>query len=174
MYQDQNKLVAALTAENLLTKETAAELLSQAQAAKKTPEELIISRDLIAEDKLTGVKAKLLDLPAADLKGKEISKKVFNSLAYKQVLILLGVSITLYSLNSLLLSVLNGELEIKKYVTCNIANTILIFSIRLSTFFLTINLAHSKIEVSGETQTGSCVIKSPTVISCIQYKYIQT
>ena len=78
MYQDQNKLVAALTAENLLTKETAAELLSQAQAAKKTPEELIISRDLIAEDKLTGVKAKLLDLPAADLKGKEISKKVLN------------------------------------------------------------------------------------------------
>src|SRR3989344_1348085 len=78
MYQDQNKLVAALTAENLLTKETAVELLSQAQAAKKTPEELIISRDLIAEDKLTGVKAKLLDLPAADLKGKEISKKVLN------------------------------------------------------------------------------------------------
>ncbi|EKD73009.1 MAG: Lipopolysaccharide biosynthesis protein [uncultured bacterium] len=59
----------------------------------------------------------------------DISEKIFNSLAYRQAIILLGVSITLYSLNNLFLSVLNGEFEIKKYVSCNIVNTIFIFTI---------------------------------------------
>lgn len=56
-----------------------------------------------------------------------ISEKIFHSLAYKTPIILLGISIILYALNSLLLSILNGELEIKKYVICNIVNTIFIF-----------------------------------------------
>lgn len=61
--------------------------------------------------------------------SSEISNKLFHSLAYRYTIMLLGISISLYSLNSLLLSVLNGEFEIKKFVSCNIANTILIFII---------------------------------------------
>ncbi|EKD69785.1 MAG: Lipopolysaccharide biosynthesis protein [uncultured bacterium] len=61
--------------------------------------------------------------------SKFISEKVFSSFAYQKTIIILAISITLYSLNNLLLSILNGELEIKKYVSCNVANTILSFII---------------------------------------------
>ncbi|EKD55079.1 MAG: Lipopolysaccharide biosynthesis protein [uncultured bacterium] len=61
--------------------------------------------------------------------SSEISEKIFSSEEYKNTIKILGLSITLFTLNGLLLSVLNGELEIKKYVSCNIANTILIFII---------------------------------------------
>lgn len=66
----------------------------------------------------------------------EISSEVFQSLVYKKPIILLGLSIILFSLNNLLVSVLNGELEIKKLVSSGIANTLLIFII---TIYLVIN-----------------------------------
>ena len=59
--------------------------------------------------------------------NEKISLIFFHSLEYKMPIMLLGFSISLYSLNNFLLSVLNGEFEIKKYVTCNIVNTIMIF-----------------------------------------------
>ena len=59
--------------------------------------------------------------------SKEISEKVFASFAYQKTIIILAISIILYTFNNLLLSILNGELEIKKYAICNIANTILSF-----------------------------------------------
>ncbi|EKD70246.1 MAG: Lipopolysaccharide biosynthesis protein, partial [uncultured bacterium] len=55
-----------------------------------------------------------------------IANNIFHSIAYKQSISLLSVSIILYALNNFFLSVLNGELEIKKYVSCNIINTLFI------------------------------------------------
>ncbi|OGT37938.1 MAG: hypothetical protein A3F11_02905 [Gammaproteobacteria bacterium RIFCSPHIGHO2_12_FULL_37_14] len=56
-----------------------------------------------------------------------ISDKLFHSIAYVNTIRLLAISIILYTLNNLLLSILNGEFEIQKYVTCNITNTIFVF-----------------------------------------------
>ena len=78
MYKDQNKLLEALVAENLLTRETAADLQNKAANSKKSPEEIIVSENLIKEDSLTSVKAKLLDTPAADLRGKQIDNKILS------------------------------------------------------------------------------------------------
>ncbi len=68
--------------------------------------------------------------------SSEISEKIFLSSQYQNAIKILGISIILFSTNSLLLSALNGEFEIKKYVLCNIANTIIIFTI---TVFLVIH-----------------------------------
>lgn len=65
-----------------------------------------------------------------------ISEKIFHSHDYKNTIMILGASISLYSLNAFLLATLNGELEIKKYVSVIIVNTIIIFCI---TVFLVIN-----------------------------------
>jgi len=66
----------------------------------------------------------------------QISEKIFSSIDYRYNIILLGVSISIYSINCLLLSVLNAELEIKKYASCNIFNTVLFF---ILTVYLLIN-----------------------------------
>lgn len=59
----------------------------------------------------------------------QISLKLFASLEYRLSIILLGLSIFVYSINCLLLSVLTGELEIKKYAGANIFNTIIMFAV---------------------------------------------
>ena len=61
--------------------------------------------------------------------SKVIAEKVFSSFAYQKTIVILAISITLFTLNTLLLSVLNGELEIKKYVFSNITNTFISFFI---------------------------------------------
>lgn len=78
MYKNQDQFLQALIKENLLTKEKASELQTRAILVKKAPEELIMSENLIDEEKLTTVKAKLLNIPFVDLKGKKIPRKVLN------------------------------------------------------------------------------------------------
>ncbi len=66
-----------------------------------------------------------------------ISNMVLLSPAYGYVFIILGLSISLYAVNSLLLSVLNGYKEFKKYVAINIANSLagLIFTVGFVYFY---------------------------------------
>jgi type IV pilus assembly protein PilB len=78
MYKDQNQLLQALVAENLLTKDTAADLIARSQSAKKTPEELIMAENLVSEDQLASLESKLLSIPLADLKGRQIPKSVLE------------------------------------------------------------------------------------------------
>ncbi len=78
MYNHQDQLLEKLVAENLLTKSAVDDLRHRAKALNKAPEELIISEKLIAEDKLISIKSKLLNIPVADLEGKEIPKKVLG------------------------------------------------------------------------------------------------
>lgn len=61
--------------------------------------------------------------------SKFISEKIFSSFAYQRTIVILAISIILYTLNNLFLSILNGEMEIRKYVSCNIVNTLLSFII---------------------------------------------
>ena len=65
------------------------------------------------------------------------SKIILNSNEYISVFVIFGFTIVLFSLNTLLLSVLNGEKEIKKYVIINIISSL--FSL-LITSILIINL----------------------------------
>ncbi|MFA6410907.1 MAG: GspE/PulE family protein [Candidatus Buchananbacteria bacterium] len=78
MYQDQNQLIEALVAAKLLTSETAADLQKKAKDRQKMPEDLIIEENLVAEDKIIEVKSKFLNIPLADLQGRQIPKKVLN------------------------------------------------------------------------------------------------
>ena len=60
-----------------------------------------------------------------------ISENLFHSNEYQIVIIIFGFTVILYSLNTLLLSILNGFKEFKKYVMINIVASItgLIFSV---------------------------------------------
>ena len=60
-----------------------------------------------------------------------LSERVMLSTEYGYVFIVLGFTIFLFTLNSLLISVLNGFKEFKKYVVVNIASSIvsLVFSV---------------------------------------------
>jgi len=78
MYKNQDQLIQELLKENLLTKEQAADLQSRTLKVGKSPEELIIRENLVNEDKLTQIKAKLLNIPVADLKGKQLPRDVLN------------------------------------------------------------------------------------------------
>lgn len=78
MYKDQNQLVQELVAENLLTKEAVADLQKKAAISKKSLEELVAAENLVSPDKLTAIKSKLLNIPVADLKGKQIPRKVLT------------------------------------------------------------------------------------------------
>lgn len=62
-----------------------------------------------------------------------LSERVMLSTEYGYVFIVLGFTIFLFTLNSLLISVLNGFKEFKKYVVVNIASSIvsLVFSVTL-------------------------------------------
>jgi PST family polysaccharide transporter len=61
----------------------------------------------------------------------QISRLIMFSVEYGYVFIVLGVTIFMYALNNLLLSVINGYKEYKRYVTVNIANSVvgLVFSV---------------------------------------------
>lgn len=52
------------------------------------------------------------------------SKTILKDTQYKSVFYIFGVTIILYALNALLLSIVNGFREFKKYVTINIASSI--------------------------------------------------
>ncbi len=65
------------------------------------------------------------------------SNIILNSNEYISVFVIFGFTIVLFSLNTLLLSILNGEKEIKKYVIINIISSL--FSL-LITSILIINL----------------------------------
>lgn len=66
-----------------------------------------------------------------------LSQQLFHSEEYQLVLIIFGFTIVLYSLNTLLLCILNGFKEFKKFVTINIFASItgLTFSVSLIYFF---------------------------------------
>lgn len=78
MFKDQQQLLNALVEAKLLNSDQAKELEAKATEVNKTPEDLILDGHLVAEDKLTEIKGKLLDIPPVDLKGREIPKKVLN------------------------------------------------------------------------------------------------
>ncbi len=78
MFRDQNQLVETLVASNLLTKQAATDLFKQAAEKKKSPEELLLTGRIISENDLVDAKAKLLNVPVADLQNKTIDKKVLN------------------------------------------------------------------------------------------------
>lgn len=60
-----------------------------------------------------------------------LSEWMLQSAGYTTIIKLFALSLLFFSLNSLFLAVLNGELEVKKYVLCNLANTVLIFVLTL-------------------------------------------
>lgn len=66
-----------------------------------------------------------------------LSEKVMMSSDYGYVFIVLGFTIFLFTLNSLLISILNGFKEFKKYVVVNISSSIvsLLFSVTLCTIW---------------------------------------
>ena len=78
MNKDQNKLLQTLVGQNLLSSDVAEELRKRAVEEKRTLEELMIEDKLIDEEKLNAVKAELLEVTAADLKGKDIPDKVLK------------------------------------------------------------------------------------------------
>lgn len=53
-----------------------------------------------------------------------ISTKLFGTLEYAPIIMVLACTIILFSLNTLLLSILNGQKEIHKYIFSNITNSI--------------------------------------------------
>ncbi len=67
-----------LVAQNLLTAQQAQEVERQAAAKKQTPEEYISENNLVEPEELLAAKAKLLKLPAIDLRGRAIDHEVLN------------------------------------------------------------------------------------------------
>lgn len=78
MNKNQNELLNGLVADGALTKEQAAELAKAAGAAKGSIEDLIASRGLVSDDRLTAVKGKVLKMPIADLKGRLVPRAVLD------------------------------------------------------------------------------------------------
>lgn len=63
--------------------------------------------------------------------SSEIAQLMLQSVAYKKIVMIFAASILFFSLNNLFFALLNGELEIKKYATCNIVNTLLVLIITM-------------------------------------------
>lgn len=57
--------------------------------------------------------------------SKELSIYIFKSDQYEYVMQVLAVSIPIFLINTIFLSILNGHREIKKYITLNIASSII-------------------------------------------------
>lgn len=57
--------------------------------------------------------------------NQKLSNIVFKDISYRFVFIFFGLSVTLYSLNILLMSILNGLKRFRKYVIINIAGSII-------------------------------------------------
>lgn len=56
--------------------------------------------------------------------ANSLSEKLFNTDAYRQVILVFGGTIILFSINRIFISILNGTGEIKKLVTVKISNSI--------------------------------------------------
>lgn len=69
-----------------------------------------------------------------------ISIRVFNSTEYSYVFTVFGFTLTLFTINQLLLSILNGLKEIKKYITINIIQSI------YSLFFTTVLIIYYQLD----------------------------
>ena len=69
--------------------------------------------------------------------SKSISLYLFKSVEYEFVLKILAISLPFFVINSILLAILNGQKQIKKYVIINILLSIvsLILVTRLSIFY---------------------------------------
>lgn len=63
-----------------------------------------------------------------------LSELILKDIQYSSVFIVLGVTIFLFALNTILMSILNGQKEIKKYVLVNIASSI--FSLFFTSFLI--------------------------------------
>ena len=72
-----------------------------------------------------------------DIFSKFLANKILNSEEYGYVFIVFGFTIIFYALNNLLLSVLNGFQQYKKFVTINIINSLigLVFTVTLVYFW---------------------------------------
>jgi PST family polysaccharide transporter len=63
-----------------------------------------------------------------------LSVLILNDLQYRSVFIVFGMTIFLFALNTVLMSILNGQKEIKKYVLINIASSV--FSLFFTSFLI--------------------------------------
>jgi polysaccharide transporter, PST family len=63
-----------------------------------------------------------------------LSKLILKNVAYSSVFIIFGLTIFLFALNSILLSILNGQKEIKKYILVNISSSL--FSLILTSILV--------------------------------------
>lgn len=61
--------------------------------------------------------------------SRELSYLVFHTVIYQKMIILAGAGIILFIINNLSLSILNAEMELKKYVIGTLANTIFNFAL---------------------------------------------
>ncbi|EDP75580.1 O-antigen translocase [Hydrogenivirga sp. 128-5-R1-1] len=85
----------------------------------------------------------------------ELSKLILHTTEFSDVFIILGIFTVLFSLNNIFLSILNGEKEIKKYISVNIASSIfvliltilLVIKFKLKGAFLSLILGQSLIIV---------------------------
>lgn len=78
MNSQKNQLLGALVSENILDINAASEIEKKALAENKSIEDIIISKNIVDEEKLTEIRAKILDVPAVNLSGKQIQKKILN------------------------------------------------------------------------------------------------
>ena len=76
MFKNQNQLIEALTQNNLLSQQAVFDLKNKAEVTKKSPEEIVLTEKLVNEEKLTEIKAKLLNIPCVDLRGVQIDRKI--------------------------------------------------------------------------------------------------
>lgn len=63
-----------------------------------------------------------------------LSKLILKDIQYSSVFIVFGLTIFLFALNTVLMSILNGQKEIKKYILVNIASSI--FSLFFTSFLI--------------------------------------
>ncbi len=67
--------------------------------------------------------------------NKELSTLILNDIKYSKVFIVFGFTISLFALNMVLMSILNGQKEIKKFVLLNISNNIFMLLITVILIF---------------------------------------
>lgn len=67
--------------------------------------------------------------------NEELSTIILNDIKYSKVFIVFGFTISLFALNMVLMSILNGQKEIKKFVFLNISNNIFMLLITVILIF---------------------------------------
>lgn len=75
---DNKILVAELVKQNLLSDELGKKLLSEASLSKKNIEELIHERRIVGEEKIAGIKSKILNIPYKEIKVEEIDAEILK------------------------------------------------------------------------------------------------